>query len=484
MVKSPSPLVIDPTFLDLRAPLITKLRRGVGLSWIRFFTLCGVDIAMTTLAWILAVWIGTPVKAFSLWGGLDKPGFILPILGVTFGVIAASGLYGSDHQRRDYLGLIKALTLAQGVLLLIAFLYQPGLLLVSRSTFLLGWLFVMLWATVGRLLVNWAVVAIRRQGTGRWSIYLIGCPEDTQRALLLLEERERYKIVGEADLSLGIDKKDWMQTLEAIRQSQVAEVFVCSWQGVHDPMFLYWNLQSAGIRLRILPIGMALPQQRSRMSMLGGLPTIQFSPPSIIGSDFWVKRAFDLVGAGLLLLVLSPLYLALALWIKTDSPGPIFYRQTRVGLKGQLFKVWKFRTMVTNAEQLQKELEAKNEMKNGIMFKLKDDPRVTRTGSFLRRYSLDELPQIFNVLFGEMSLVGPRPFPVRDVERFSDHHFIRHEVLPGITGLWQVSGRSNIVDFEEVIRLDIAYIQNWSLRVDFQILLRTIKVVLRSEGAY
>jgi lipopolysaccharide/colanic/teichoic acid biosynthesis glycosyltransferase len=184
------------------------------------------------------------------------------------------------------------------------------------------------------------------------------------------------------------------------------------------------------------------------------------------------------------LLLLLPVYVAIGGLIKLDSAGPVFYRQTRVGLHGKFFSAWKFRTMVTNADRLQHELEAQNQTKDGILFKLKSDPRITGVGKFLRQYSLDELPQLFNVLLGEMSLVGPRPLPTRDVEKFAAHHYVRHEVLPGITGLWQVSGRSDITDFEDVIQLDLDYIQNWSLGLDLSILLRTVNVVLRKTGAY
>jgi len=217
---------------------------------------------------------------------------------------------------------------------------------------------------------------------------------------------------------------------------------------------------------------------------MGRIPSTTFFPPLITGSDFWIKRSFDFCCAVLMLMLASPLYLGLALLIKLDSPGPIFYRQVRVGLRGRHFKVWKFRTMFTNADKMQKELEAKNETKDGILFKMKDDPRVTRVGKFIRQYSLDELPQVFNVLFGEMSLVGPRPLPTRDVEKFSKHHHIRHEVLPGITGLWQVSGRSDIVDFEDVVGLDTTYIEHWSLWLDLRILLKTVEVVFKKTGAY
>lgn len=140
--------------------------------------------------------------------------------------------------------------------------------------------------------------------------------------------------------------------------------------------------------------------------------------------------------------------------------------------------------MVQNAAELQKQLEAQNQNKDGILFKIKDDPRITRVGKFLRQYSLDELPQVFNVLFGEMSFVSPRPLPTRDVEKFAEHHFIRHEVLPGIIGLWQVSGRSDIDNFEDVFRLDTRYIENWSLWLDLQIIFRTVQVMLQKAGAY
>jgi exopolysaccharide biosynthesis polyprenyl glycosylphosphotransferase len=217
--------------------------------------------------------------------------------------------------------------------------------------------------------------------------------------------------------------------------------------------------------------------------MIEEIPTIRFKSLPIFGVNFWVKRAIDLIGASLITIAISPILLVIALLIKSTSPGPIFYRQYRVGLKGRHFRVWKFRTMVENAADLQQELESQNEIKGGVLFKIKDDPRITKIGKFLRRYSLDELPQLLNILQGEMSLVGPRPLPLRDVAKFSKDQFLRHEVLPGITGLWQVKGRSN-VDSDEVFYWDTIYILQWSLALDLSILMQTVRAVLTRDGAY
>jgi exopolysaccharide biosynthesis polyprenyl glycosylphosphotransferase len=195
------------------------------------------------------------------------------------------------------------------------------------------------------------------------------------------------------------------------------------------------------------------------------------------------KLTLDFFGALAALLVFALPMLVIALLIKLTSPGPVFFRQQRSGLNGAPFSIFKFRTMTTNAEQLQHELAAMNEM-TGPVFKVTNDPRVTPIGKILRKYSFDELPQFFNILRGEMSLVGPRPLPVDEVRRFNDlAHRRRLSVKPGLTCLWQVSGRNKITDFKEWIRLDLEYIDNWSIWLDLLILLRTIPVVLLSTGA-
>lgn len=470
--------------LDLRAPVFTRLRRGTGVRWLRVITLISLDAAMLDTAWHLAERLGTPVD--SPWNTAYNPFYILPILATEVGLIAAKKLYDSRQERRDYFNLVKALTISHLLLLLVAFFYQPGGF-VSRSTFVLSWVLSISLTFIARFTFDSTVEYVRKQGAVCYRTFIISRPEDKEKANRLIARENCYKILGWADVgTLVADKDNLDATIEDICSLGVSEVFVCSWASIQSRMFLYWKLRNAGITLHILPIDVDLEgiQRNLELKMVGGLPALKLSPPLITGSDFLMKRCFDFVCATSFILLASPLYLLIALLIKIDSPGSIFYKQTRIGLHGKPFKVWKFRTMVLNADKLQKELEARNENKDGILFKIKDDPRITGVGKFLRRYSLDELPQLFNVMFGEMSLVGPRPLPVRDVEKFSEHHFIRQEVLPGISGLWQVSGRSDITDFEQVIRLDVTYMETWSLWLDMQILLQTMMVIVGKKGAY
>jgi len=208
---------------------------------------------------------------------------------------------------------------------------------------------------------------------------------------------------------------------------------------------------------------------------------------SLEGHRFFLKRSVDLVGAWLGLLFLSPIMVFVALLIRFDSPGPVLFRQLRRGYRGRMFPVLKFRTMTVDAEQQLSALEKSNESAGGVLFKLRNDPRVTRVGSFLRRYSLDELPQLINVLRGEMSLVGPRPLQLRDSDRLlklnSEAYSRRLQVVPGLSGPWQISGRSEL-SYEDMVELDLEYIENWSLIRDLWIICKTFLVVLLRRGAY
>jgi exopolysaccharide biosynthesis polyprenyl glycosylphosphotransferase len=215
---------------------------------------------------------------------------------------------------------------------------------------------------------------------------------------------------------------------------------------------------------------------------LGGIPMIGVKDLSISGSSMVFKRTMDVLVSFVGLFFGWPIFLLIAILIRLDSPGPVFFKQIRVGKDELLFGCYKFRSMREGAEEEQKDLIAQNEV-DGPIFKMKDDPRVTKAGRFLRRTSLDELPQVFNVLMGHMSLVGPRPALPTEVQRYQAWHKRRLEVAPGITGLWQVSGRSQLT-FDEQVLLDLYYIENWSPMLDLQILLRTLPKALLGEGAY
>ena len=199
--------------------------------------------------------------------------------------------------------------------------------------------------------------------------------------------------------------------------------------------------------------------------------------------QFAIKRAFDIAFTLLVGILISPLLVLIAVAIKLDSPGPVVFSQIRAGVGGKPFRMYKFRTMFADADRIKHQLQHLNESGDVRLFKIKNDPRVTRVGRWLRKTSLDELPQLLNVLRGEMSLVGPRPFFPSDLEAYEDHHFERLHALPGITGLWQVSGRSDIEDFEQVVQLDRKYIRNWSIWSDFLILVRTLPAAF-GRGAY
>jgi exopolysaccharide biosynthesis polyprenyl glycosylphosphotransferase len=239
---------------------------------------------------------------------------------------------------------------------------------------------------------------------------------------------------------------------------------------------------SFGVKVRIAPTTTELLTQRVEYVPGQGVPLFELKPPVFAGLDWAVKRACDIIVSGAIIVVASPAWALIALAVKLDSRGPVFYRDRRVGLREREFGMFKFRSMYVHANLRQEALEASNEA-SGPLFKIKDDPRVTRVGRFLRRYSIDELPQVLNVLRGEMSLVGPRPLPLRDYVQLEDWHRKRYLVLPGMTGLWQVSGRIDL-SFDDLVRLDFYYLENWSIWLDISILSKTLPAVLARRGAY
>jgi exopolysaccharide biosynthesis polyprenyl glycosylphosphotransferase len=237
-----------------------------------------------------------------------------------------------------------------------------------------------------------------------------------------------------------------------------------------------------GVVVRIAPSTMEILIHRAEFVPGQSVPLFELKPPVFEGFDYALKRSFDLVGSIALTVLLSPVLLASALAIKLTSRGPVIYRSMRPGIGGSPFACLKFRTMYRDAHVHQPALEELNEA-SGALFKIRDDPRVTPVGRLLRRFSIDELPQLFNVIRGEMSLVGPRPLPQRDYDRLDGWHKKRYLVLPGITGLWQVSGRADL-DFDDLVRLDFLYLERWSVFLDLSILVKTVPAVLTRRGAF
>ena len=275
-----------------------------------------------------------------------------------------------------------------------------------------------------------------------------------------------------------------LENLESVLSSEpVDEVIIADPDFPQDAAVeLVDQCHRRGIRVRLAPSTMEILIHRAEFVPGQSVPLFDLGPPAFEGIDFALKRTFDIVGATLLLILLSPLFITLSLAVAITSRGPVFFRSIRRGIGQRPFPCLKFRTMHTDAEERQADLEELNEA-SGALFKIRDDPRLTPVGRFLRRFSLDELPQLINVLRGEMSLVGPRPLPERDYTMLEDWHRKRYLVLPGITGLWQVSGRSEL-DFDDLVHLDFLYLERWSLALDLTILLKTIPAVISRRGAY
>ncbi|WP_310422574.1 sugar transferase [Chamaesiphon sp. VAR_48_metabat_135_sub] len=468
---------------DIRARNLS-IRWWTLINGLKSLFLVGLDASMLFASWTIADRLGTPTA------GVHITNSMIPILAVGIGTLAASGFYGTDDKLHRFANLFKSLALAQLIEFIAAFFYQPGIW-VSRSVFAIALILNFLSISGARFLFDLFIIQIRKRNPiFQQAIVLVGNQMDIEHVRKLLKRSRQFRIDSIIDLSIWDIQRQLDEIIDQIKSRKISEVFICSPQLIDNQIILFWNLKAAGIHLRMVPTEIQLPERSAETKMIEEIPTVRFKSLPIFGFNFWLKRVLDLIAASAILLVISPILLLVAFLIKKTSSGPIFYKQYRVGLKGRRFQVWKFRTMVENATELQKELEQQNEVKGGVLFKIKDDPRITSIGKFLRDYSIDELPQLINVLQGEMSLVGPRPLPIRDyelsiqnIEQFSRDRFLRYEVLPGITGLWQVKGRATI-DSDEIFYWDMVYILQWSLTLDLKILLQTIKVVLFKEGSY
>jgi exopolysaccharide biosynthesis polyprenyl glycosylphosphotransferase len=268
-----------------------------------------------------------------------------------------------------------------------------------------------------------------------------------------------------------------------VSEQRVDEVIIALPSAEHERVLEIVSLcQQSGVGFRLVPDTLDLTLGALDVDNLAGIPLIGLREHALHGFNRFVKRTIDVVVSAVALLVALPIMVAVAIGVRLDSKGPIFLPQERVGLNGRVFRIYKVRSMHVGAEHLLNELQQNNQA-GGVIFKMKNDPRRTRAGRIIRKLSLDEVPQLWNVLIGDMSIVGPRPPIPHEVALYEDWHRRRLDVVPGLTGLWQVSGRSDI-PFEEMVMLDLYYIENWSLGLDLKIILRTIPAVLTMRGAY
>ncbi|MEN9239254.1 MAG: sugar transferase [Thermostichales cyanobacterium SZTDM-1c_bins_54] len=463
------------TATDLRLP--RRIRLAWGYPHLALILLLA-DVMSLALAWKIAerVSLQEPAEYVLIWEWQGQAGLFWVSWICYLLVGLAGGLYrfGDDwHNTRRHL---HSLTLTYLGVLLFSFLTRiaDGL---PRSLFITAWGLSWVLVSLNRHLLKQTQRYLNHHNHAILPVLLIAHPQDQALISENWRLRSGYRVVATL-AEPDIPDPSLLSEL-GIQEIQVTEPIYQKMSGAQ-----LWSLRSLGYRVRVIPSRLTPLHPQGKLQTIAGIPTVEFSPPVLTGADFFVKRVFDFGVALVGLVLLSPLMLGIAVVIYLDDPGPIFYGGWRPGLGGRPFRMWKFRTMVKNAEALQPQLESQNCNPDGVLFKIPNDPRLTRVGRWLRRTSLDELPQLFNVLRGEMSLVGPRPLPMRDVERFQPWHHARHQVLPGITGLWQVRGRGNYVHFDEAIIYDLDYIQQWSIGLDIQLILETIWVVVRGKGAW
>ena len=490
-VALPGPGSLAQSFAQ--APALTPLERigwREGYRW----ALIGTDAAMIAVSLLFAQSV-----RFSFPKALQE----YSVLGVAIGVLWLGMLATMRSRELRHLGsgnteyqrVAKATFGAFGALAVVAMLLKLD---IAR-----GYLLVAMPVGLGSLLLarffwrSW-LIARRREGLCLTDAVIVGNRRDASRvaAELLKHHHAGYKPVAVALTEDGARNRgveagggtvpaiEFAHLADTVRGSQTRAVILAGDLpgGQEQVQDLSWQLENSRTELILVSRLTDVAGPRIHMRPVEGLPMLHVDLPQYAGMNHTIKRGIDIVLGGLAFLLLSPVIGLVALAVRLDSPGPLLFRQTRIGVAGEPFTMYKFRSMVVDAEARLTDLAAGNEGA-GLLFKMRDDPRVTRVGSFLRRYSLDELPQLFNVLNGTMSLIGPRPPLPREVAAYEGRVNRRLLIKPGITGLWQVSGRSNL-SWEESVKLDLYYVENWSVTTDFIILLKTVRAVLKRDGAY
>jgi exopolysaccharide biosynthesis polyprenyl glycosylphosphotransferase len=480
---------------DMRAkrpPLLSFLLRWDTLRrGFRVLSLLALDLAAIVLAIFTA--LGLKAAARDAWDpavswaqAKDYTPFAFLVASLLF---ARSGLY-ADRAVRPGLTRIVA-SLFQTTMVALAFAVVNGEAFSSYYIFYGTLFFSVAYVSTARYAYEQLTGLLLSAAGYKRRAVLVGRGEQIEavaHALLASGGHSPVQVVGFVSLTPrpdnGLRSLGTLDDIgDIVADNKVDEVIIA------DPAFpqqkavdLVDTCHRRGVVVRIAPSTMEILIHRAEFVPGQSVPLFELKPPVFDGIDFALKRTFDLAVATLLLLVLSPLLLLCALAVRLSSRGKVLYRSVRPGIGGVPFACLKFRTMYQDADSRQAGLEASNEA-SGALFKMRRDPRITRVGRILRRFSIDELPQLINVLKGDMSLVGPRPLPQRDFDRLEDWHKKRYLVLPGITGLWQVSGRSDL-DFDDLVRLDFLYLERWSVFLDLTILVKTLPAVFTRRGAF
>jgi len=479
-------------------PLSRRARRRMMRAWL----LVG-DAAAVLVATLVATWVRfgsfTASVAFET-DGLEIAFWELALLVVPVWmlVLALSGLYRTERVTWGpaVLGrIVQSVSISAVGLILLTFVAKlPGL---SRAWTLLLLVFSAIFILVARAILGTAFSAIRRRGGLQQRTLVVGSNGESSDIIRILRSADQEGLVPVACLASSQAERlslDYCSTdvpmmgtardlLAVAAAENIDTVIIASSAFDHDVIArMIAELRSLDVDVHLSSGLFEVLTSRVIVSEIAGVPLITVRGISLSRENLLIKRGFDLTLAAAGILIGSPLWLLIAAVIKLSSPGPILYTQTRVGRDGKQFEMFKFRSMYLNAEKRLKELAAANDA-SGPLFKMKDDPRVTPIGKWLRKFSIDEFPQMLNVVLGKMSLVGPRPPLPVEVERYSAEDWRRLEVVPGMTGLWQVSGRSNLT-FDEMVRLDVFYIQNWSVALDLTLIVRTVPAVLFAKGAY
>lgn len=471
----------------------TFLRRWLPVA------LAALDTVLIAVAFVLAYWlrysleVGPAIHEQLAFRAYEPLALLL--LGIMLPVLAIKGAYRRrmGTELLDEAGTIfSSATITVAAIVVITAMLQQWQY--SRGVILYVWILVIVLTLLGRGLYRSVQAFCFHHGLGVRRVLVVGATDVGKMVMQSVTQRPDlgYQLVGFVVHRSSPALQDFgrFRALgmvgdipNLIRSAAIDEIILALPASAHEEVWPVLTLcERRGVGLKLVPDLFELSLGKVQIDDIAGIPLLDVREKPLGGAAKAVKRILDVVVAGSVLILSAPLLAVLAILVRLESPGPAFFIQERVGKRGKHFGCRKLRTMRDGADGLQPALLTMNET-GGVIFKMRDDPRVTRAGRWIRRWSLDELPQVWNVLTGDMSLVGPRPPLPHEVAQYEPRHLRRLEVKPGMTGMWQVSGRSNI-SFDEMVMMDTYYVDNWSLMLDIKILIRTVLAVLARQGAY